>query len=33
VQVGGVSFLNNDTVNLLSGAVVFLLSFTVFLFV
>jgi hypothetical protein len=31
--VGGVSFLNTDTVNLRSGAVVFLLSFTVFLFV
>ena len=31
--VGGLSFINNDTVNLASGLVVFLLSFTVFLIV
>ena len=29
--IGGVSFINNDTVNLISGCTVFLLSFTVFL--
>ena len=31
--IGGIRFINNDTVNLLSGAVVFLLSFIIFVLV
>ena len=32
-KIGGITFMNNDTVNLLSGAIVFLLAFTVFILI